>query len=130
MEFNPGHMRGITTKLGLLACVTAVATLAPAASNAADVKAARVWAGPEYTRVVFDLSGPASYKMSQGDTPGSVVLDIAGSSVAPDFAAPGGQGLFKSMSTGKQGGTARMTATVDAKAKPKSFLVNFIESAL
>lgn len=123
MEFNPGHMRGITNKLGLLACVTAVATLAPAASNAADVKAARVWAGPEYTRVVFDLSGPATYKMSQGDTPGSVVLDIAGSAVAPDFSAPGGQGLFKSMSTGKQGATARMTAMVDPKAKPKSFLL-------
>lgn len=123
MEFNPGHMRGITTKLRVLACVTAVATLAPAASQAADVKAARVWAGPEYTRVVFDLSGPATYKMSQGDTPGSVVLDIAGSAVAPDFSAPGGQGLFKSMSTGKQGGTARLTATVDAKAKPKSFLL-------
>ncbi|UPG91284.1 N-acetylmuramoyl-L-alanine amidase [Luteibacter aegosomaticola] len=116
-------MRGITSKLGLLACVTAVATLAPAASNAADVKAARVWAGPEYTRVVFDLSGPATYKMSQGDTPGSVVLDIAGSSVASDFSAPGGQGLFKSMSTGKQGTAARMTATVDPKAKPKSFLL-------
>lgn len=123
MEFNPGRMRGITIKLGLLACVTAVATLAPAASKAADVKSARVWAGPEYTRVVFDLSGPATYKMSQGDTPGSVVLDIAGSSVAADFSAPGGQGLFKSMSTGKQGGGARMTATVDPKAKPKSFLL-------
>lgn len=116
-------MRGITIKLGLLACVTAVATLAPAVSTAADIKAARVWAGPEYTRVVFDLSGPATYKMSQGDTPGSVVLDIAGSAVAGDFAAPGGQGLFKSMTAGKQGGSARMVATVDPKAKPKSFLL-------
>lgn len=123
MEFNPGHMRGITSKLGLLACVTAVATLAPAASMAADVKAARVWAGPEYTRVVFDLSGPATYKMSQGDTPGSVVLDIAGSSVTGDFSAPGGQGLFKSMTAGKQGGSAHMVASVDARAKPKSFLL-------
>ncbi|WP_426285391.1 N-acetylmuramoyl-L-alanine amidase [Luteibacter sp. E-22] len=116
-------MRGITIKLGLLACVTAVATLAPAVSTAADIKAARVWAGPEYTRVVFDLSGPATYKMSQGDTPGSVVLDVAGSAVAGDFAAPGGQGLFKSMTAGKQGGSARMVATVDPKAKPKSFLL-------
>ncbi|SEP13118.1 N-acetylmuramoyl-L-alanine amidase [Luteibacter sp. UNC138MFCol5.1] len=116
-------MRGITSKLGLIACVTAVAAMAPAASRAADVKAARVWAGPEYTRVVFDLSGPATYKMSQGDTPGSVVLDIAGSAIAGDFAAPGGQGLFKSMTAGKQGAAARMVATVDPKAKPKSFLL-------
>src|ERR1700750_2842305 len=123
MEFNPGYMRGITSKLGLLACVTAIATLAPAASLAADVKAARVWAGPEYTRVVFDLSGPASYKMYEGDSPGSVVLDVAGSSVAGGCAGPGGQGLFKSMTTGKQGAAVRMVATVDARAKPKSFLL-------
>ncbi|MET0934586.1 MAG: N-acetylmuramoyl-L-alanine amidase [Luteibacter sp.] len=92
-------------------------------SAAADVKAARVWAGPEYTRVVFDLSGPASYKMSQGDVPGSVVLDISGSAMTGDFSAPGGQGLFKSMTTGKQGGSARVVATVDPRAKPKSFLL-------
>ncbi|HVI56116.1 MAG TPA: N-acetylmuramoyl-L-alanine amidase [Luteibacter sp.] len=113
----------MTIKLGLLACVTAVATLTAASASAADVKAARAWAGPEYTRVVFDLSGPASYKMSQGDVPGSVVLDIAGSSVTGDFSPPGGQGLFKSMTVSRQGGSARMVATVDPKAKPKSFLL-------
>ena len=113
----------MTIKLGLLACVIAVATLTAVSASAADVKAARAWAGPEYTRVVFDLSGPASYRMSQGDVPGSVVLDIAGSSVTGDFAAPGGQGLFKSMTVSKQGGSARMVATVDPKAKPKSFLL-------
>jgi N-acetylmuramoyl-L-alanine amidase len=113
----------MTIKLGLLACVTAVATLTVASASAADVKAARAWAGPEYTRVVFDLSGPASYKMSQGDVPGSVVLDIAGSSVTGDFSAPGGQGLFKSMTVSKQGGSARLVTTVDPKAKPKSFLL-------
>jgi N-acetylmuramoyl-L-alanine amidase len=113
----------MTIKLGLLACVTAIATLNAASSSAADVKAARAWAGPEYTRVVFDLSGPASYKMSQGDVPGSVVLDVAGSSVTGDFAAPGGQGLFKSMTVSRQGGAARLVATVDPKAKPKSFLL-------
>jgi len=123
MEFNPGHMRGITNKLGLIACVTAVAALAAVSVSAADIKAARVWAGPEYTRVVFDLSGPATYKMSQGDTPGSVVLDVAGSSVAGDFSTPSGQGLFKSMKAVKQGGAARVVATVDATAKPKSFLL-------
>ena len=116
-------MRGITIKFCLLACVTAVATLASGRSAAADVNAARVWAGPEYTRVVFDLSGPANYKMSAGDTPGSVVLDIAGSSVAGNFSAPGGQGLYKSLTTAKQGSTARVVAKVDPTAKPKSFLL-------
>ncbi|NID15635.1 N-acetylmuramoyl-L-alanine amidase [Luteibacter yeojuensis] len=116
-------MRGIIAKLCLLACATAIATLAPAVTTAADIKAARVWAGPEYTRVVFDLSGPATYKMSQGDTPGSVVLDIAGSSVAGDFSAPGGQGLYKSLANARQGSAARMVASVDPTSKPKSFLL-------
>lgn len=123
MEFNPGRMRGIIFKFRGFVCAIALATLAPALALAADVKSARVWAGPEYTRVVFDLSGPATYKMSQGDTPGSVVLDIAGSTVAGNFAAPGKQGLFQSMTAGKQGGGARVVATVDARAKPKSFLL-------
>lgn len=116
-------MRGIIVKLSLFACAIAVATLSPGRSMAADVNAARVWAGPEYTRVVFDLSGPANYKMSAGDTPGSVVLDIAGSSVAGNFSAPGGQGLYKSLTTAKQGSTARVVAKVDPTAKPKSFLL-------
>lgn len=123
MQFNPGRMRGIITKLSRLAAVSTVACLWAGAGQAADVKAARVWAGPEYTRVVFDLSGPAKYRMSQGDTPGSVVLDIQGSDVAGGFSAPHGQGLFKSMTTARQGGAAHVVATVDPRAKPKSFLL-------
>jgi N-acetylmuramoyl-L-alanine amidase len=92
-------------------------------SHAADVKAARVWAGPEYTRVVFDLSGPVDYKVSPGDTPGNLVIDLGRSAVSGDFDAPGAQGLFKSMRTERQGGSARVVATIDAKAKPKSFLL-------
>ncbi|MBB3227408.1 N-acetylmuramoyl-L-alanine amidase [Luteibacter sp. Sphag1AF] len=116
-------MRGISFKHGLLALAATAAGLCAPLASAADVKAARVWAGPEYTRVVFDLSGPAGYKLSQGDTPGSVVLDLDKSVVVGGFAAPGGQGLFKSMRTEKQGDRARIVASVDAKAKPKSFLL-------
>jgi N-acetylmuramoyl-L-alanine amidase len=123
LQFNPDRMTATSIKSRLSAFVIAVTMLAPALSAAADVKSARVWAGPEYTRVVFDLSGPTAYKMSQGDTPGSVVLDITGGSVTGDFSAPGAQGLFKSMTTGKQGAGARLVATVDARAKPKSFLL-------
>ncbi len=91
--------------------------------QAADVKAARVWAGPEYTRVVFDLSGPLDYKVSPGDTPGNLVIDLGRNDVTGDFSAPGAQGLFKSMRTERQGGNSRVVATVDARAKPKSFLL-------
>jgi N-acetylmuramoyl-L-alanine amidase len=92
-------------------------------AEAADVKAARVWASPDYTRVVFDLSGPADYKLSQGDTPGSIVLDLDKSSVVGGFASPAAQGLFKGLRTDQQGKGARLIATADPTAKPKSFLL-------
>ncbi|HEV7776227.1 MAG TPA: N-acetylmuramoyl-L-alanine amidase [Luteibacter sp.] len=91
--------------------------------QAADVKAARVWAGPEYTRVVFDLSGPLDYKVAPGDIPGNLVIDLGRNDVTGDFSAPGAQGLFKSMRTERQGGNSRVVATVDVRAKPKSFLL-------
>jgi N-acetylmuramoyl-L-alanine amidase len=55
-------------------------------SNAADVKAARVWAGPEYTRVVLDVSGPVTYKVTQdGD---QLTVDVNDSSISTDFSSP------------------------------------------
>jgi N-acetylmuramoyl-L-alanine amidase len=115
-------MRGIIRHLCLFALVlTGTAAVRPA--HAADVKAARVWAGPEYTRVVFDLSGPLAYKLSQGDTPGNLVIDLGRNAVTGDFVAPGAQGLFKAMRTERKGGSARVIATVDARAQPKSFML-------
>jgi N-acetylmuramoyl-L-alanine amidase len=106
-----------------IACLTGTALLFAVASgvlHAADVKNARVWAGPEYTRVVFDLSGPTSYKLSRdGDR---VVLDLSDSRVLASFDAAA-QGLLKSLSSVRQGGGIRLMASVAPGSQTKSFVL-------
>ncbi|HUB89132.1 MAG TPA: N-acetylmuramoyl-L-alanine amidase [Dyella sp.] len=113
-------MRGYFTRICCL-IATALLTAAPGfALQAAEVKDARVWAGAEYTRVVFDLSGPAKYKLSQqGD---QVVLELADSSVGGKL-APAAQGLFKGLSSISQGGALRLAAAVAPNSQPKTFVL-------
>jgi len=91
------------------------------AARAADVKGARVWAGPEYTRVVLDVSGPISYKLKQdGD---QVTVDVDDSSIGSGFSSPSAHGLFKGISGAKQGDSVRLTAKVDPNSTAKSFVL-------
>jgi N-acetylmuramoyl-L-alanine amidase len=113
-------MRGFLTRVVCLAG-TAIITAAPCgALHAADVKNARVWAGSEYTRIVFDLSGPAKYKLvQQGDR---IVLDVMDSRIAGSF-APAAQGLFKGLDSTRQGTSVRFTASVAPNSQPKTFVL-------
>ena len=113
-------MRGHITRAICIA-VTALLAAAPVmAVHASDVQNARVWAGPDYTRVVFDLSGPTKYKLSQqGD---QIVLELSDGHVAGRV-APSAQGLFKSLDSSNQGGALRLTASVAPNSQPKSFLL-------
>jgi N-acetylmuramoyl-L-alanine amidase len=108
---------------GILATIAAacLAIMASPSAVATDIKAARVWAGPDYTRVVFDLSDNGKFKVSPGDKPGDMIIELPGGSLAGTFRAPGAQGLFKGLDT--SGKAARLVAHVDPSAKPKSFLV-------
>ena len=114
-------MRGSLTRFAWIAGAAFAATVPLCGLQAAEVKAARVWAGPEYTRVVFDLSGPASYKLSQQD--GQVVLDLSDSHVAGGFNAPSAQGLYKGLSNAVTGGSLRFTASTAPNSQPKSFVL-------
>jgi N-acetylmuramoyl-L-alanine amidase len=53
-------MRGIGVPTWLFTC-SAAAFLLAGSVRAAEVKSLRIWAGPEYTRAVFDVSGPVDY---------------------------------------------------------------------
>lgn len=114
-------MRGPLTRIVWLASAAFAACLPVGGLQAADVKDARVWAGPDYTRVVFDLSGPLRYKLSQQD--GQVVLDLSDSQVAAGFSAPPAQGLYKGLGNAGGGGALRLTAAMAAGSQAKSFLL-------
>jgi N-acetylmuramoyl-L-alanine amidase len=113
-------MRGLLTR-AICLTVTAILTVASgAAAHAADVKNARVWAGPDYTRVVFDLSGPVKYKLSQQRD--QVVLELSDSHVAGHL-SPAAQGLFKGLDSSNQGDSLRLIAAIAPNAQAKSFLL-------
>lgn len=114
-------MRGHPTRFRSFCCLAVLATAPLCAANAADVKSARVWAGPEYTRLVLDVSGPLDYKVRQDG--GQVVIDLDRSALAGDFAAPRKQGLYKGLESSQQGGRLQLVAKVDASTHYKSFLL-------
>ncbi|HET7557624.1 MAG TPA: N-acetylmuramoyl-L-alanine amidase [Rhodanobacteraceae bacterium] len=116
-------MRGTPRPL-LLAFVAVSGLLLAGAVDAAQVKALRVWGGPDSTRVVLDLSAqPSDYKLFQLDNPARIVLDVEDSSFADGFRVPAATGLLKSIRSGKDAKAARVVLDLDAQAHPKSFLL-------
>ena len=104
-----------------LAAALLLAGLPCAVTHAAEVKSARVWAGPDYTRVVLDANGPMSYKISQAG--GQVQVDLDGSRALSTFVDPAGQGLYHGMTHARVGEDLQVTATVDSRSRLKSFLL-------
>lgn len=113
-------MRGYLNSLGGIA-VAIVAATPLCAVKAADLKGARVWAGPEYTRVVIDAAGPLNYKVTQsGD---QLLVDLSGSRLAGSFTDPAAHGLFHGMTHGQQGDHLQLTAKVEPNSRLKSFVL-------
>jgi N-acetylmuramoyl-L-alanine amidase len=106
----------------VLAC--AVGALLPQAVDATEVKALRVWAGPDHTRAVFDVSGPLQYKLFALTNPDRLVLDVQGASLTAGFSASDPNGLLAGVRTGKQGtNDVRVVFDLKQGVRPKSFLL-------
>jgi N-acetylmuramoyl-L-alanine amidase len=115
------RMRGYLNNLGGLVAVAILAATPLCAVRAADLKDARVWAGPDYTRLVLDASGPLHYTVSQKD--GQIVVDLPDSRVTQDFSDPAAQGLYRGMSHARIGDHLQLTAKVDPASRLKSFVL-------
>jgi N-acetylmuramoyl-L-alanine amidase len=114
-------MRGYLNSWGGWVVVAIVAAMPLCAAQAAELKGARVWAGPEYTRVVLDASGPLRYTISRKD--GQVVVDLPGSRTDSSFSSPSAQGLYRGMSHARIGDGMQLTAKVDPASRLKSFVL-------
>ena len=66
----------------LLAVITAVAP----AALALEVRDVRLWRAPDRTRIVLDMSGPASHKLIILDKPARIALDISNSRLTASLA--------------------------------------------
>lgn len=98
--------------------------MAAAAAAPVEVNGLRVWASPDSTRVVLDLSRPVRYQMFTLDGPDRVVLDLEDATLDPSHQGPPGPaGLVRAVRTGSQpGGTLRVVLDLTGHVQAKSFL--------
>lgn len=111
------------SRTGWIRSLLVLLSLGAGAAGAATVQNARVWSGPEGTRVVFELSGPVEHRAFSLAEPERVVIDLPRSSAARPLALES-KGSVKSLRAGtRPGGELRLVLELNAPAKPKTFLL-------
>ncbi len=104
-----------------LGAVTLLSALLPLAAHAAEVRGIRLWAGPDSTRVVLDLSGSATHSLQVLKNPDRVVLDVPGARLAPR-ARPAPAGAVKLLRISRQPTGLRIVLDLSRPIQAKSFL--------
>jgi N-acetylmuramoyl-L-alanine amidase len=104
--------------------VTLLATVLWVPAQAVDVRAVRLWAGPDGTRVVLDLSGSAQHSLQVLKNPDRVVLDVAGARLTGAArVAPAGTGAVKQVRMARRpSGELRIVLDLARPIQAKSFL--------
>jgi N-acetylmuramoyl-L-alanine amidase len=93
-------------------------------ARAVDVRDVRVWASPESTRVVLDLSGNAAHSLLVLHNPERVVLDVTGARLAKGaHPSSSGAGAVKSVRMAhRANGELRVVLDLARPIQAKSFL--------
>jgi len=107
-----------------IAWATLLSTLLMLPAHAVDVRAIRLWAGPDSTRIVLDLSGSAQHSLQVLKNPDRVVLDVAGARLASGArGAPAGTGTVKQVRVARRpSGELRIVLDLSRPIQAKSFL--------
>jgi N-acetylmuramoyl-L-alanine amidase len=94
------------------------------AAQAAALKDVRVWGSPDSTRVVLDLTEPATYTLFTLSGPERIVIDFA--AIDADLGAlgaPAASGVVKGVRFGERGRSGlRVVIDVNEKVEAKGFL--------
>ena len=102
----------------------AVAALAHAAQAQVLVSDVRVWDSPDSTRVVFDLSKPADYRLFELDNPPRVVIDVTAAQVRQGLKPElGAEGRLSDLRVGRRDDGTRFVLDLAASVQPRSFLM-------
>lgn len=96
-----------------------------AQAAATQVKGVRLWAAPESTRVVFDVSGPVSHRLFTLPNPNRLVIDLSGSTIGEDVRNSFNKGgVVKNLRSGPRNKKdLRLVLDLDRPVKPKSFVL-------
>jgi N-acetylmuramoyl-L-alanine amidase len=93
-------------------------------AQAADLSGMRLRATTEYTRAVFEVSGPVQYRLFGLKNPDRLVLDIDSAQLKGDIRPiTEGVGVLKAVRTGRQSTGVRIVFDLNRSVSPKSFLL-------
>src|ERR1039457_1770852 len=112
------------TFVSQLAWAALLATALWLPAHAVDVRAVRLWASPDGTRVVLDLSGSAQHSLQVLKNPDRVVLDVAGARLGRGVrTALAGAGAVKQVRMARRSsGELRIVLDLTRPIQAKSFL--------
>ena len=106
-------------RIALLAL--AIAWVVPA--RAVEVRAVRLWAGPEGTQVVLELSGRTKHSLLMLKNPDRVVLDVADARLSAAARRPPASGVVKEVRMARRpNGELRVVLDLTRPMRAKSFL--------
>ncbi len=94
------------------------------AAAGVDVNAVRLWAAPDSTRVVMDLSEPTDHRIFVLRDPSRVVIDLTDAALAGS-SLPEGDGIVRKIRTGeRESGELRVVLDLDAGGvRPRSVVL-------
>ncbi len=104
-----------------------LAVVASAQAASGRVDGVRMHEAPDYTRVVFDTSGPVRYEVFTLDNPARVVVDLKDTGARPGFdpsiSNPRGERVT-AVRAAPRGGEYRVVLDLARRVEPKSFTLD------
>ncbi len=91
------------------------------AAPSVEVRDVRVWAGPDGTRVVLELSGRAEHTLFSLTGPDRIVVDVESATL--HASAPAGQGVIKQVRFGDRDGSLRVVFDLNERVQVRSSLL-------
>lgn len=111
-------------RFGFASVLLVASVLWMGSAGAGVVQGLRLWASPESTRVVLDLSEPAVHRVFALSNPDRIVIDLENAVASLPNGMPQAGGLVSGLRSGtRPGGELRVVLDLQAAVKPKSFLL-------
>jgi N-acetylmuramoyl-L-alanine amidase len=107
-------------------CLILLTTFASSKLFSAEVNSVRLWRAPDHTRLVFDISEPADYKLFSLQNPQRLVIDIAQGSLRTDFSGLKltSTPIAKMRSAVRNNGDLRVVLDLSAAIEPRHFTLD------
>jgi N-acetylmuramoyl-L-alanine amidase len=108
-------------RAAFLSFLVAVAPVYGAGADEAAVRGVRMWPAPDHTMVVFDLTGPATYRVVTLSDPDRVVIELDGTRLPEATPSPPADGVVAGMQTMADANGSHVTLALRRPATARAF---------